>query len=95
MANFNIPYATEREGQMEFFDSYGVPYNDDASILVDNTDGVFNGCIFEFKLNISNLNRTLFQAVKSPSTDTANVPSVSYTIDNSALEDYLSSLETA
>lgn len=49
---------------MEFFDSYGVPYNDDASILVDNTDGVFNGCIFEFKLNISNLNRTLFQAVK-------------------------------
>lgn len=64
MANFNIPYSTEREGQMEFFDSYGVPYNDDASILVDNTDGVFNGCIFEFKLNISNLNRTLFQAVK-------------------------------
>ncbi len=38
---------------------------------------------------------SLFQAVKSPSTDTANVPSVSYTIDNSALEDYLSSLETA
>ena len=64
MANFNIPYSTEREGQMEFFDNYGVPYNDDASILVDNTDGIYNGCIFEFKLNISNLNRTLFQAVK-------------------------------
>ena len=64
MANFNIPYTTEREGQMEFFDSYGVPYNDDASILVDNTDGIYNGCIFEFKLNISNLNKTLFQAVK-------------------------------
>ena len=64
MANFNIPYATEREGQMEFFDSYSIPYDDDSSILVDNTDGVFNGCIFEFKLNISNLNRTLFQAVK-------------------------------
>ena len=64
MANFNIPYTTEREGQMEFFDNYGVPYNDDASILVDNTDGVFNGNIFEFKLNISNLNKTLFQAVK-------------------------------
>lgn len=64
MANFNIPYATEREGQMEFFDNYGIPYDDDASILVDNTDGIYNGCIFEFKLNISNLNKTLFQAVK-------------------------------
>lgn len=64
MANFNIPYATEREGQMEFFDNYGIPYDDDSSILVDNTDGIYNGCIFEFKLNISNLNKTLFQAVK-------------------------------
>ena len=26
MANFNIPYKTEREGQMEFFDNYGIPY---------------------------------------------------------------------
>jgi len=64
MANFNIPYATEREGQIEFFDNYGIPYNDDASILIDNTDGVFNGNIFEFKLTISNLSKTLFQAIK-------------------------------
>lgn len=64
MANFNTPYEIEREGQMEFFDNYGIPYNDDASILVDNTDGVYNGNILEFKLNISNLNKTLFQAVK-------------------------------
>lgn len=64
MANFNTPYEIEREGQMEFFDNYGIPYNDDASILVDNTDGVYNGNIFEFKLNISNLNKTLFQAIK-------------------------------
>lgn len=28
MANFNIPYKTEREGQMEFFDNYGIPYSD-------------------------------------------------------------------
>ena len=64
MSNFNIPYATEREGQMEFFDNYGIPYNDDASILVDNTDGVYNGNILEFKLTINNIGRTLFQAVK-------------------------------
>lgn len=64
MANFNIPYNTEREGQMEFFDNYGIPYIDDASVLVDNTDGVYNGNIIEFKLSINNLNRVLFQAIK-------------------------------
>lgn len=64
MANFNIPYKTEREGQMEFFDNYGIPYIDDASVLVDNADGVYNGNIIEFKLSINNLNRVLFQAIK-------------------------------
>lgn len=64
MANFNTPYIIERDGQMEFFDNYGIPYEDDASILVDNTDGVYNGNIFEFKLTINNLNKTLFQAIK-------------------------------
>lgn len=64
MANFNIPYKTEREGQMEFFDNYGIPYSDDDSILVDNTDGVYKGNIFEFKLTINNLNKVLFQAIK-------------------------------
>lgn len=64
MANFNIPYKTECEGQMEFFDNYGIPYIDDASVLVDNTDGVYNGNIIEFKLSINNLNRVLFQAIK-------------------------------
>lgn len=64
MANFSTPYVTERDGQIEFFDNYGIPYNDDASILVDNTDGVYNGNIIEFKLTINNLNRTLFQAIK-------------------------------
>ena len=61
---FNNPYKTEREGQIEFFDNYGIPYNEDASVLVDNTDGVYNGNLLEFKLNISNLNRVLFQAIK-------------------------------
>ena len=29
MANFNVPYETEREWQMEIFDNYDIPYNDD------------------------------------------------------------------
>lgn len=64
MANFNTPYTYEHDGQMEFFDNYGVPYNDDSSVLVDDTDGVYNGNLFEFKLNIDNLNRVLYQAIK-------------------------------
>lgn len=64
MANFNIPYEIEREGQIDFFDNYSIPYSDDASILIDNTDGVYNGNILEFKLTINNLNKTLFQAIK-------------------------------
>ena len=46
MSNFHTPYENEREGQMEFFDNYAIPYNDDAAILIDNTDGVYNGNIF-------------------------------------------------
>jgi len=64
MANFHTPYETERQGQIEFFDNYRIPYADNASILVDNTDGVYNGCILEFKLTINNPNRVLFQAIK-------------------------------
>lgn len=54
----------ERVGQMDFFDNYRVPYNDDASVLVDNTDGVYHGNILEFKLNINNTGKVLFQAIK-------------------------------
>ena len=64
MANFNVPYSLEREGQIEFFNNFGVPFEEDDSVLIDNTDGVFNGCLFEFKLSINNLNRVLFQAIK-------------------------------
>lgn len=59
-----MAYVNEREGQIAFFDNYGIPYNDDASVLVDNTDGVYNGNILEFKLNINNPNKVLFQAIK-------------------------------
>ena len=64
MARFDIPYETEREGQIDFFANYNIPYDEDDSVLVDNTDGIYNGNIFEFKLNISNLNKTLSQAIK-------------------------------
>lgn len=52
MANFNIPYKTEREGQMEFFDNYGIPYSDDDSILVDNTDGVYEQYVSWLRLTV-------------------------------------------
>lgn len=59
-----MPYTTEREGQIAFFDNYGIDYRNDNSILIDNTDGIYNGNILEFKLNINNLNKVLFQTIK-------------------------------
>lgn len=79
-SNFHIPYTIERAGQIEFFDNYGIPYADDDSVLIDNTDGVYNGNIFEFKLSISNLNKTLFQAIKYLSKMRINGESVPATI---------------
>lgn len=64
MANFNTPYSIERDGQIEFFDNFGVPYEDDNSVLVDYTDGVYNGNLFEFKKDIKNINEVLLQAIK-------------------------------
>lgn len=57
-------YTIEREGQLDFFKNYNIPYEEDDSILVDNTDGVYNGVLLEFKLSINNLNSVLFQAIK-------------------------------
>ena len=57
-------YEIEREGQIDFFNNYQIPYQDDDSILVDNTDGIYNGVLLEFKLNINNPNSVLKQAIK-------------------------------
>lgn len=57
-------YENEREGQMDFFDNYRIPYNDDHSVLVDNTDGVYHGNLLEFKLNIQSVGKVLFQTIK-------------------------------
>lgn len=57
-------YDTEREGQIAFFDNFRIPWNENDEVLADNTDGVWNGNLLEFKLNINDLNKTLFQAIK-------------------------------
>lgn len=56
-------YNIEKEGQIDFFKQFGIDYINNK-ILIDNTDGVYNGNLLEFKLNISNVNEVLFQSVK-------------------------------
>lgn len=56
-------YKTEREGQLDFFKRFAIDYEKN-NVLIDSTDGVYNGNLFEFKLNINDVNKTLFQAVK-------------------------------
>lgn len=54
-------YEIEREGQIEFFRTFRI---NAEQVLIDNTDGVCNGNILEFKLNINDINKVLFQAIK-------------------------------
>lgn len=60
-------YNTELEGQKEFYNDY-LPLIERTLTIDDvfqyNTDGVLNGNILEFKLNISDLNAVLFQTIK-------------------------------
>lgn len=56
-------FKTERDGQIQFFKDFRIDYQNN-SVLVDNTDGIWNGNILEFKLNISDLNKVLFQTIK-------------------------------
>ena len=56
-------YELEREGQIDFFNNFRIDYLNNE-VLIDNTDGVWNGNLFEFKLNIDNLNKVLLQAIK-------------------------------
>lgn len=60
-------YTIELEGQKEFYESYLKVIDSSLSvddILSDNNDGVLRGNLLEFKLNINDLNATLFQAIK-------------------------------
>lgn len=63
MSNF----SNEKQGQENFYLVYLPLVNPTLTkdqILNDYTDGVVNGNILEFKLQISNLNSTLLQAIK-------------------------------
>lgn len=54
-------FLSEREGQIQFFADLRI----DADVeLTHNTDGVYRGTLFEFKLTISDINKVLFQAIK-------------------------------
>jgi hypothetical protein len=54
-------YHSERDGQVAFFDKLNITPDVE---LTHNTDGVYKGTLFEFKLAIPDINRTLFQAIK-------------------------------
>lgn len=54
-------YATEREGQEAFFKNFGI---NPESAPIENTDGVWNGNLLEFKKTISDTGKVLFQCVK-------------------------------
>ena len=59
----NNIFTTEREGQLHFFKNFRIPI-DKNDVLIANTDGVYNGNIFEFKLSINNTQQVLFQSIK-------------------------------
>ncbi|MCI6443560.1 MAG: hypothetical protein MR844_01295 [Clostridia bacterium] len=56
-------YEVEKQGQIEFFETFRIDYQNN-DVLIDYTDGVWNGNLLEFKLNITNINKVLFQAIK-------------------------------
>lgn len=60
-------YQVERIGQIDFYNSFLPRVNPDLNIkdiISDNSDGVLNGNILEFKTNVSDLNSALFQCIK-------------------------------
>lgn len=60
-------YTVELEGQIEFYEQYLKVINPELTyedIFRNNTDGILNGNLLEFKLNIADLNACLFQAIK-------------------------------
>lgn len=60
-------YSVELEGQIEFYEQYLKIVNPELTydeIFRNNTDGILNGNLLEFKLNITDLNACLFQTIK-------------------------------
>lgn len=60
-------FKDERDGQRFFYETF-LPRVDNTismeDILEDYSDGIVNGNIIEFKLNINDINATLFQTIK-------------------------------
>ena len=60
-------YSLELEGQRDFYYNYLKLIDNTLTleeVISDNTDGVLNGNLLEFKVNINDLNSVLFQAIK-------------------------------
>lgn len=60
-------YLNEREGQLDFYSRFLPRIKPEVTvdeILADNNDGVLNGNLLEFKLNVTDLNAVLFQCIK-------------------------------
>lgn len=60
-------YTLERDGQLDFYNRFLPRINPSIKaedLLADSNDGVLNGNLLEFKLNIADLNATLFQCIK-------------------------------
>jgi hypothetical protein len=60
-------FILERDGQLDFYNRVLPRVNPALNIediLSDNSDGVLNGNLLEFKLNVADLNAALFQCVK-------------------------------
>lgn len=81
-------YFTEKEGQIDFFDKFAIDWKNNP-VLVDNTDGVWKGNILEFKLNISNINKVLFQTIKYLSKMRIKGESIPYNIILVSLNDWI------
>ena len=62
-------YNIEREGQIDFFDQFSIDYINN-NVLIDNTDGVYNGNLLEFKLNITDINH-LFKVISGKGSGSA------------------------
>jgi hypothetical protein len=94
-------YTIEKAGQQAFFQKFGIA---DDTAVIDSTDGIRKGCIFEFKLAIGDLNKVLFQAIKYLSKERIkghNVPATILLVDLNAelaykynSDDFLSEIET-
>lgn len=60
-------YQLERDGQIDFYKVFLPRVNPEIKIeeiISDNNDGVLNGNLIEFKLNVADLNTVLFQCIK-------------------------------